>query len=84
VNQWKKDKNIKPNEMKAIVRKQQQRKLTEHDKGKLIFRVRGNVVEQQKIDRWMKRHDVPESILCAFSPMACKLAPIDGVVNMHI
>jgi hypothetical protein len=58
--------------MKAIVRKRQQRKLVEGDKRELVFTVRGSKVESQKIDRWIKRNDVPESFLYAPSPAACK------------
>ncbi|KAF4997295.1 hypothetical protein FDECE_12112 [Fusarium decemcellulare] len=70
ISQWGGDKNIKPVEMKAIVRKQQQRKLVEVDKGELSFTVRGSNVGQKKIDRWMKRHEVSESRLYAPSPAA--------------
>ncbi|KAH7111912.1 hypothetical protein B0J13DRAFT_659465, partial [Dactylonectria estremocensis] len=70
ISQWGKDKNIKPVEMTAIVRKRQQRKLVEVDKGELIFTIRGSTVESQKIDRWMNRHRVPENLLYAPSPAA--------------
>jgi len=60
--------------MKAIVKKRLQRKLVESDKGELIFAVRGNTVEPKKIDRWMKRNEIPESVLYAPSPAACKRA----------
>ncbi|KAF2271084.1 TPR-like protein, partial [Lojkania enalia] len=65
VSQWGKDKNVKPQEMRAIVRKRQQRRLVEVNKGELLFKVRGKQVEPQKIDRWMKSHEVPESLLYA-------------------
>ncbi|OCK87054.1 TPR-like protein [Cenococcum geophilum 1.58] len=70
ISQWGLDKNIKPEEMRSIVRKRQQRKLVEVNKGELIFQVRGYKIEPQKIDRWMKRHEVPESTLYAPSPAA--------------
>lgn len=70
VSQWGLDKNIKPDEMKAIVRKRQKRNLIETNKGELAFKVRGNVVEAEKIDRWMKRHDIPEDTVYAPSPAA--------------
>jgi hypothetical protein len=60
--------------MKAIVRKQQQRKLVETDKSDLIFKVRGNVVEPDKIGRWMKRNEIPEDTVYAPSPAAGKRA----------
>jgi hypothetical protein len=44
------------------------------DKGPLMFEVRGSEVELQKIERWMKRHDVVDSFLYAPSPAACKTA----------
>ncbi|KAJ4329557.1 hypothetical protein N0V87_010753 [Didymella glomerata] len=65
ISQWGKDKNVKLQEMQAIVRKRQKRKLVETDKGQLVFKVRGSKVEQQKIERWMKRHDVADSFLHA-------------------
>jgi hypothetical protein len=74
ISQWGLDKNIKPQEMKAIVKKRQQRKLVERDKGELIFTVRGNVVEPKKVDRWMKRNEISESVLYTPSPAACKRA----------
>ncbi|CAO2653511.1 Nn.00g029220.m01.CDS01 [Neocucurbitaria sp. VM-36] len=70
VSQWGKDKNVKPPEMSAIVRKRQRRKLVEVSKAELAFEVRGVPVEPQKIDRWMKRHEVPESLLYAPIPAA--------------
>ncbi|KAF2248169.1 hypothetical protein BU26DRAFT_519899 [Trematosphaeria pertusa] len=70
ISQWRKDKNVKPQEMKAIVRKRQQRKLVEVDKRGLVFEVRDNEVEPRKIDRWMKRHGIPESLPYAPSPAA--------------
>lgn len=79
ISDWNLDKNIKPAEMKAIVRKQQRRKLIEVQKNGLSFRVRGHEVEQQKIDRWMKRHDVrdsalysPESVASTPSALSCQ------------
>ncbi|KAF2192654.1 TPR-like protein [Zopfia rhizophila CBS 207.26] len=65
ISQWGKDKNIKPKEMRAIVKKRQQRKVIEVNKSELVFQVRGYEVEPQRIDRWMKRHEVPESLLYA-------------------
>ncbi|KAH7088838.1 hypothetical protein FB567DRAFT_319314 [Paraphoma chrysanthemicola] len=70
ITKWKLDKNIKPAEMKCIVKKRQQRKLLEPNKPDLMFRVRGNPVEPAKVQRWMNRHDVPDSMLYAASPVA--------------
>jgi hypothetical protein len=72
ISQWGMDKNIKPREMQAIVRKRQRRKLVEN-KAELIFEVRGSVVPPEKIERWMKRNEVVESFPYAPSPAACKL-----------
>ncbi|KAH7113304.1 hypothetical protein B0J11DRAFT_572773 [Dendryphion nanum] len=70
ISQWGKDKNIKPQEMRAIVRKRQQRNLVDVERSELVFEIRGDPVEPQKIDRWMKRNGVPESLLYAPSPAA--------------
>ena len=59
--------------MKAIIRHRQRRGLVETDKPDLKFRVRGQEVEPQKIERWMKRHDLRESMIYAPSPAACQL-----------
>lgn len=56
------------------MRKRQKRKLVETKKGELIFEVRNHHVEPQKIERWMKRHEVADSFLYVPSPAACKLA----------
>lgn len=56
------------------MRKRQKRKLVEIDKGQLVFEVRGSEVEQQKIERWMKRHNIADSFLYAPSPAARKSA----------
>jgi len=56
--------------MKAIVRKQQQRKLIEIGKGRLQFTVRKNSVDPAKISRWMKREGIDEDALYAPSPVA--------------
>jgi len=72
VSEWGLDKNVKPNEMKAIVRMRQQRKLVETNKRELGFKVRGNLVEPEKIDRWMKRNEIPEDMVYAPSPAVGK------------
>jgi hypothetical protein len=52
VADWQLDKNVKGHEMKSIVRKQARLK----PKGKTAaFRVRGQPVPQQKIERWERR-----------------------------
>ncbi|RAR02066.1 TPR-like protein [Stemphylium lycopersici] len=70
ISNWGKDKNFKPQEMQAIVRKRQKRKLVETQKEDLVFEVRGSEVEPSKIERWMKRHRVADSFLYAPSPAA--------------
>jgi hypothetical protein len=72
ITQWKLDKNIKSEEMQAIVKKRQTRKLLERGKAEQVFRVRGTEVETQKIDRWMKSHDITDSMLYAPSQLASK------------
>lgn len=59
--------------MEAIVRKQQQRRLVDSEKGGLTFTVRGNEVEPQKIDRYMKRKKIPEGVVYVPSPAECKI-----------
>ncbi|KAI6763923.1 hypothetical protein HG530_007712 [Fusarium avenaceum] len=70
ISQWGKDKNIKTAEMAAIVRKRQQRKLIENGKRDQRFTVRDRVVEPQKIDRWMNRHEISQTALYAPIPAA--------------
>ncbi|OCK86702.1 uncharacterized protein K441DRAFT_457281, partial [Cenococcum geophilum 1.58] len=73
ISQWDLDKNIKLEEMKAIVRKRQRRTLVEDDKRELVFIVRDSIVDPQKINQWIKRNDVPGSFLYAPSPALYKL-----------
>ncbi|KAF5972154.1 hypothetical protein FBULB1_8876 [Fusarium bulbicola] len=70
ITKWGKDKNVKKVEMKAIVRKHQQREILETEKRKLCFIVRGREVDTGKIDRWMDRNNVPRNDLYAPSPAA--------------
>ncbi|OAL48572.1 TPR-like protein [Pyrenochaeta sp. DS3sAY3a] len=77
ISQWKMDKNVKPREMAAIVRKRQQRKLIEPERGELVFSVRGQVVEPPKIDRWMKGKNIPQSFLFGASPQASTPSDVD-------
>jgi hypothetical protein len=56
--------------MQAIVRKRQTRKLLERGKAEQVYILRGSEVKTQKIDRWMKRHDITDSMLYAPSPVA--------------
>jgi hypothetical protein len=54
ITEWRLDKNIKSDEMEAIVTHRQRRKLIDVEKRALKFRVKGAEVPTQKIDRWMK------------------------------
>jgi hypothetical protein len=63
-------KNIRPQEMQAIVRKRKRRILEEEDKGMLAFRVRGIEVEERKIERYIKEKDIPENAPYSSSPSA--------------
>ncbi|PVH70226.1 hypothetical protein DL98DRAFT_388852, partial [Cadophora sp. DSE1049] len=66
LSQWGLDKKVKPHEMKAIVKKRQRRRLVETDKGELVFKLRGNLVEPHKIDRWMRKNGIMQNT--AYSP----------------
>jgi len=52
----------------VIVQKRQKRRLVESDKGELIFKLRGSIVESENIDRWMKRNEITDKMLYAPSP----------------
>ena len=52
IAEWKLDKNVKGQEMKIIVQKQQQRRANGKETD---FRVRGQPIAQAKIDRWQKQ-----------------------------
>nr|RBQ98924.1 hypothetical protein FVER53263_03224 [Fusarium verticillioides] len=77
ITKWGKDKNVKKVEMKAIVRKHQQREIVETDKRKLCFTVRGKEVDAGKIDRWMDRNNVPRNDLYAPSSAASTPSVVD-------
>ncbi|KIN05215.1 hypothetical protein OIDMADRAFT_66026, partial [Oidiodendron maius Zn] len=70
ITQWGFDKNVKPKEMKGIVKLRQRRRLLETDKGELQFAVRGQKVDPAKIDRFMTRHAIPQSQLYSPSSVA--------------
>ena len=77
ISRWGLDKNIKPQEMKAIVRKRQTRKLVETDKKPLHFKIRENSVEPEKVERWMESHNVQETVLYDSSSPAGKCIRYD-------
>ena len=45
---------MKAEERRFIVRKQHERRLLEPDKNNLLFKVRGKLISQGKIDRWSR------------------------------
>lgn len=65
LEKWGAVKNIKNAEMKAIVRKQQHRRLVQPEKRDLHFVLRGRHVPQEKIDRFMKREGITDDDLYA-------------------
>ncbi|KAF2109377.1 hypothetical protein BDV96DRAFT_234859 [Lophiotrema nucula] len=73
ISEWEFDRNVKPDEIAAIVRKRQYRKIVENTKKKLVFEVRGAPVTSPKIDRWMKRYGASPSAL--YVPRSPKETP---------
>lgn len=69
-DKWGCNKNIKSDEMSAIVRKRQKRKIDEPQKPELVFSVRGSEVKKHKIDRWMKDCAISQNTVFAPSPAA--------------
>jgi hypothetical protein len=76
ISQWGLDKNIKEREMKYIVRQRQRRKLVDDHKNPFQFTVRGNEVEEGKIDRFMKRKGIPPSLLYSPRSVGCELRSV--------
>jgi hypothetical protein len=74
---WNVGKKIRRNEMKAIVRKRQIRKVEEPDKRDLTFTLRGEVVPEAKVDRWMKRKQIPTDAVYSPSSGAGKFSSRD-------
>jgi hypothetical protein len=58
----------------AIVRKRQKRRLVDVDKGDLVFELRGSMVDSEKIERWMKRKAMTDTMLYVPTPAPCKYA----------
>lgn len=65
LNKWNVAKNIRRHEMKAIVRKRQ-RRIVADSKPNLNFSLRGDSVPEEKIERFMKRENIPHDTL--YSP----------------
>jgi 2-hydroxychromene-2-carboxylate isomerase len=66
LNKWNAGKNVHRNEMKAIVHKRQRRVVTEPAKPGYVFELRGEPVPEDKIQRFMKRWELP--VDAAYSP----------------
>ncbi|OCK86083.1 TPR-like protein [Lepidopterella palustris CBS 459.81] len=77
ISQWGLDKKVKTNEMEAIARKRQRRRLVETNKRELIFVVRENIVEDKKINRWMTKNGIDKSNLYAPSPATSTPSAVD-------
>ena len=60
IAKWGVGKNVKDNEMRAIIRKEQQRKM-EHPPKDSIFRVRKRPLEPQKIARFRRDKNVGDN-----------------------
>jgi hypothetical protein len=73
LNKWNVAKNNRRHEMKAIVRKRQSRIVTSPGKHNLAFALRGEVVPEEKIDRFMKRENIPIDAVYSPSSGAGKL-----------
>jgi hypothetical protein len=58
LKEWGLGRNIRKDEMEAIVQKRQKRRLIETDKNDLLFSVRNEMVPPEKIDRWVERNSV--------------------------
>lgn len=66
LNKWNVGKNIRKDEMKAIVRKRQSRLVREPDKRANVFELRGEIVPEEKITRFMRREEIPVDLV--YSP----------------
>lgn len=75
IKQWDLNKNVQPEEMEAIVRKRQRRKLIETHKNAFVAEVRNRPVETHKIVRWMRHHGISEDEEYAPSPAARESNP---------
>jgi hypothetical protein len=72
ISKWKLDKNVKSKEMETIVRKQLQRQFLAPERPALSFSVRHTEVDTVKIQRWMRRHGVPDNAQYLPDTTACK------------
>lgn len=61
--------------MKAIVRKRQQRLITEPAKPGYVFELRGQPVHEEKIKRFMTREEIP--VDAVYSPSSGAPTPAD-------
>ena len=81
ISQWNLDKNVKNSEMLFIVHTQKKRKA----EGKVTkFRVRGRLVEPEKIARTVKRKNISEDdLLAQSSPVAGECLPASQWIYSH-
>ena len=68
-------------ETKAITIHHQQRDSINTNKDDLRFRVRGQEIEPQKVERWMKRHDLGENMTYALSPRDLESDHVDTTLS---
>lgn len=69
------DRNVKPGEMRPIVRARQRRRLIDRQKGELRFTVRGQEVNSTRIDRFMREHRISQHLLYSPSSIGRKSYP---------
>ena len=74
IKKWDLNKNIQPEEMEAMIRKQRQRE-SEHKSS--AFRIRKRPVNPEKINRYMKEHSERVDIIIRNMNMDRKLGEVD-------
>ncbi|KAB5583444.1 hypothetical protein GE09DRAFT_302196 [Coniochaeta sp. 2T2.1] len=79
LSKWNVNKYIPRPVMKAIVRKQQARRVAEPQKRNLVFYLRGEAVPEEKVARFMKREDIAPDVAC--SPASGADTPADGILE---
>ncbi|KAB5585674.1 hypothetical protein GE09DRAFT_33710 [Coniochaeta sp. 2T2.1] len=77
LSKWNVNQYIPRPVMKAIVRKQQARRVAEPQKRNPVFYLRGEVVPGEKVARFMKREDIAPDV--AYSPASGADTPADGI-----
>ena len=61
IKKWKLKKNIQPNEMMGMIRKQKEREAGEGKE--TAFNLRGRPVDQSKIERYKRDHGIDEDVV---------------------